>query len=171
MLGITPITHIYPTSQNQYLITLTANSPWGISKVQKPVNTPFTNVTIPNPDGTITFYPAGGSWSATPVSYNYLFTGDSNTNVVDYYSYNYTSVPFPITGYTESTLNDLAQYGPKNNLVGGKYKLGVQVTGSTGGIGTFYGVDPNGTYTAYTMNDVIYHDYEDYTIYFFFVLN
>lgn len=166
VLGITPITHIYPTSQNQYLITLTANSPWGISKVQKPVNTPFTNVTIPNPDGTITFYPAGGSWSATPVSYNYLFTGDSNTNVVDYYSYNYTSVPFPITGYTESTLNDLAQYGPKNNLVGGKYKLGVQVTGSTGGIGTFYGVDPNGTYTAYTMNDVIYHDYEDYTIYF-----
>lgn len=166
VLGITTITHIYPTSQNQYLITLTANSPWGISKVQKPVNTPFTNVTIPNPDGTITFYPAGGSWSATPVSYNYLFTGDSNTNVVDYYSYNYTSVPFPITGYTESTLNDLAQYGPKNNLVGGKYKLGVQVTGSTGGIGTFYGVDPNGTYTAYTMNDVIYHDYEDYTIYF-----
>jgi hypothetical protein len=166
VLGITPITHIYPTSQNQYLITLTANSPWGISKVQKPVNTPFTNVTIPNPDGTITFYPAGGSWSATPVSYNYLFTGDSNTNVVDYYSYNYTSVPFPITGYTESTLNDLAQYGPKNNLVAGKYKLGVQVTGSTGGIGTFYGVDPNGIYTAYTMNDVIYHDYEDYTIYF-----
>lgn len=166
VLGITPITHIYPTSQNNYLITLSANSPWGISKVQKPVITPFTNVTIPNPDGTITFYPAGGSWSATPVSYNYLFTGDSNTNVVDYYSYNYTSVPFPITGYTESTLNDLAQYGPKNNLVAGKYKLGVQVTGSTGGIGTFYGVDPNGIYTAYTMNDVIYHDYENYTIYF-----
>ena len=166
VLGITPLTHIYPTAQNNYIITLTANSPWGISKVQKPISTPFTNVTIPNPQGTVTFYPAGGSWSANPVSYNYLFTGDSNTNLVDYYSYNYTSVPFPITGYTESTLNDLAQYGPKMNLVGGKFKLGVQVTGSTGGVGTFYGVDPNGNYTAYTMNDVLYHDYEDYTIYF-----
>lgn len=166
VLGITPLTHTYPTAQNNYTITLTANSPWGISTVQKPILTPFTNATIPNPQGTMTFYPAGGSWSANPVSYNYLFTGDSNTNVVDYYSYNYTSVPFPITGYTESTLNDLAQYGPKNNLFAGKFKLGVQVTGSTGGVGTFYGVDPTGVYTAYTMNNVIYHDYEGYTIYF-----
>jgi len=166
VLGITPLTHIYPTGQNNYVITLTSNSPWGISKVEKPIITPYTNATIPNPQGSVTFYPAGGSWTGTPISYDFLFTGDSNTNVVDYYSYNYTSVPFPITGYTESTLNDLAQYGPKMNLFAGKYKLGVQVTGSTGGVGTFYGVDPTGTYTAYTMNDVIYHDYDDYTIYF-----
>ena len=166
VLGITPIIHTYPTSQNNYVITLTANSPWGISKVEKPIITPYTNATIPNPQGNVVFYPAGGSWSATPISYDFLFTGDSSTNVSDYYSFNYTPVPFPITGITESTLNDLAQYGPKINLVGGKYKLGVQVTGSTGGVGTFYGVDPTGTYTAYTMNGVIYHDYEDYTIYF-----
>lgn len=166
VLGITPIIHTYPTSQNNYVITLTANSPWGISKVEKPIITPYTNATIPNPQGNVVFYPAGGSWSATPISYDFLFTGDSSTDVSDYYSFNYTSVPFPITGITESTLNDLAQYGPKINLVGGKYKLGVQVTGSTGGVGTFYGVDPTGTYTAYTMNGVIYHDYEDYTIYF-----
>jgi len=166
VLGITPLTHIYPTGQNQYTITLTANSPWGISKVQKPVITPFTNAVIPNPQGNVVFYPAAGSWTGTPVSYDFIFTGDSNTDINDYYSYNYTNVPFPITGYTESTLNDLAQFGPKVNLAGGKFKLGVQVTGTTGGIGTFYGEDPSGVYTAYTMNGVIYHDYEDFTIYF-----
>jgi hypothetical protein len=166
VLGITPISHTYSTANNNYTITLTANSPWGISKVQKPVLTPYSAATIPNPQGSITFYPAGGSWSANPISYDYIFTGDSNTNINDYYSYNYTSVPFPITGYTESTLNDLAQFGPKINLAGGKYKLGVQVTGTTGGIGTYYGVDPTGTFSAYTMNGTIYHDYEDFTIYF-----
>ena len=165
VLGITPITHTYPTAQNNYTITLTANSPWGISKVQKPILTPFTNATITNPQGSITFFSASGSWTGTPVSYDYIFTGDSNTDINDYYSYNYTTVPFPITGFTESNLNDLAQFGPKINLVGGKFKLGVQVTGTTGGVGTFYGVDPSGTYTAYTINDMIYHDYEDYTIY------
>lgn len=166
VLGITPLIHTYPNGQNQYTITLTSNSPWGITKVQKPIEVPFTNATIPNPQGNIVFYPAGGSWSANPISYDYIFTGDSNTNINDYYSYNYTNVPFPITGYTESTLNDLAQFGPKINLAGGKYKLGVQVTGTTGCVGTYYGVDPSGTYTAYTINDVIYHDYEDFTIYF-----
>lgn len=166
VLGITPLTHTYPTSQNNYIITLTSNSPWGISKVEKPIITPFTNVTIPNPQGSITFFPAGGSWTATPISYDFIFTGDSNTNINDFYSYNYTTVPFPITGFTESTLNDLAQFGPKINLIGGKFKLGVQVTGTTGGVGTFYGVDQTGTYTAYTMNDVLYHDYDGFTIYF-----
>ena len=165
VVGITPLTHIYPTASNNYTITLTANSPWGISKVEKPVTVPYSNVTITNPQGNIVFYPAGGSWSATPISYDYIFTGDSNTDVTDYYSYNYTSVPFVITGFTESTLNDLSQYGPKINLAGGKYKLGVQVTGNTGSIGTYWGVDPTGSYSAYTINGVNYFDYEDYTIY------
>lgn len=114
----------------------------------------------------MTFTPAGGSWSSTPISYDYIFTGDSNTNVADYYSYNYTSVPFPVTGLTDSTVNDLTQFGPKTNLYDGKYKLGVQVTGQTGVIGTYYGPDVTNTYTAYTINGVIYHDYEDFTIYF-----
>lgn len=166
VLGITPLTHNYPVGTNDYIITLTCNSPWGISKVQKPITVPYTNVTIPNPQGSITFYPAGGNWSGTPVSYDYIFTGDSNTDINDYYSYNYTTVPFPVTGYTQSTLNDLAQFGPKINLEGGKFKLGIQVTGSTGGIGTYYGVDSTGSYTAYTLNELLYHDYEDFTIYF-----
>lgn len=165
VLGITPLTHTYPTAPNTYTITLTASSPWGISKVEKTVTTPYTNVVITNPQGSITFYPAGGTWSGTPISYDYIFTGDSNTDINDYYSYNYTSVPFVVSGFTESTLNDLAQYGPKINLAGGKYKLGVQVTGTTGEIGTYWGVDPTGLYSAYTINGVNYFDYEDFTIY------
>ena len=165
VLGITPLTHTYPTAPNTYTITLTASSPWGISKVEKTVTTPYTNVVITNPQGNITFYPAGGSWAGTPISYDYIFTGDSNTDINDYYSYNYTSVPFVVSGFTESTLNDLAQYGPKINLAGGKYKLGVQVTGTTGEIGTYWGVDPTGLYSAYTINGVNYFDYEDFTIY------
>ena len=165
VLGITPITHTYPTAPNVYTITLTANSPWGISKVQKIVNLPYTNATIPNPQGSVTFFPAGGNWTGTPISYDYIFTGDSNTDVNDYYSYNYTNVPFTITGYTQSTLNDISQFGPKINLSGGKYKLGIQVTGTTGAIGTYWGVDPTNTYSAYTINGINYLDYEDYTIY------
>ena len=165
VLGITPLTHTYPTAPNTYTITLTASSPWGISKVEKTVTTPYTNVVITNPQGSITFYPAGGTWANTPISYDYIFTGDSNTDINDYYSYNYTSVPFVVSGFTESTLNDLAQYGPKINLAGGKYKLGIQVTGTTGEIGTYWGVDPTGLYSAYTINGVNYFDYEDFTIY------
>ena len=165
VLGITPISHTYPTAPNTYTITLTANSPWGISKVQKIVTEPYTDVVITNPQGSITFFPAGGSWSATPISYDYIFTGDSSTDIDDYYSYNYTPVPFPITGFTLSSLNDIAQFGPKVNLAGGKYKLGVQVTGTTGAIGTYWGEDPNGLFSAYTINGVNYYDYEDFTIY------
>ena len=165
VLGITPIIHTYPTAPNNYTVTLTANSPWGISKVQKIVNVPYVDAVIPNPQGSITFFPAGGNWTGTPISYDYIFTGDSNTDINDYYSYNYTSVPFVVSGYTQSTLNDIAQFGPKINLAGGKYKLGIQVTGTTGAIGTYWGVDPTNTYSAYTINGINYLDYEDYTIY------
>ena len=166
VLGITPISHTYPATPNEYTITLTATSPWGISVVQKPITVPYSNITITNPQGNLVFYPAGGSWSATPLNYDYIYDFDSSTNINDYYTYNFTTVPFPITGFTESSLNDLTQFGPKVNLAGGKFKLGIQVTGQTGAIGTYYGPDITNTYTAYTINGVIYHDYEDYTIYF-----
>lgn len=165
VLGISPLSHTYPAANNTYTITLTSNSPWGKSIVQKTVTTPFTNVTIPNPEGNMVFYPAGGSWSGTPISYDYIFSGDSNTDINDFYSYNYTSVPFPVSGYTTSTLNDIAQFGPKIYLSGGKYKLGIQVTGTTGAVGTYWGVDPLGLYSAYTINGVNYLDYDDYTVY------
>jgi hypothetical protein len=160
-----PITHTYPSSDATYTITMTANSPWGISLVQKTVTVPVTQITIPNPNGAATFYPAGGNWSGTPISYDYIFSGDSNTNLADFFSNNYTQVPFIISGLTESSINDLAQYGPKYNLLGGKFKIGVQVTGTTGCVGTVWGPDPLNTYTAYTINNIDYYDFEDYTLY------
>ncbi len=165
ILGITPITHTYPSNSNNYIIKLIANSPWGITIVEKPITVPYTNVIITNPQGNFVFYPAGGSWSATPINYDFIFDFDSSTNINDYYTFNSTSVPFPITGVTESSINDLTQYGPKVNLAEGKFKLGIQVTGQTEAIGTYFGPDITNTYTAYTINGVIYYDYEDFTIY------
>lgn len=162
--GTTPLVHNY-ASNGEYTLKMTATSPWGISIVTKKITVPYTNVQITNPNGTATFTPAGGNWSATSFNYNYIFSGDSNSNINDFYSSNYTSVPFIITGYTQSTINDLSQFGPKQNLYAGKFKLGIEVTGTTGVVGTFWGPDPTGIYTAYTINDVNYYDYDDFTIY------
>ena len=160
-----PLTHNYVTD-GQYTITMTATSPWGISVVTKTITVPFINVPILNPQGTAFFTPAGGSWSATSFNYNYIFSGDSNFNISDFYSSNYTTVPFTITGFTQSTLNDLSQYGPKQNLFAGKFKPGIPVTGTTGDVGIFWGPDITNSYTAYTINGIDYYDYEDgYTIY------
>lgn len=159
-----PLVHNYPSGNNNYTITLTANSPWGISYVQKDVVVPFTGTTIPNPNGTATFVPAG-ICSGTPISYDFIFSGDSNWNINDFYSSNYTTIPFIVSGYTDSSLNDLTQYGPASSLIGGKFIYG-PVTGTTGAIGEFLGVDPTNTYTAYTINGITYYDYTDFTIYF-----
>lgn len=159
-----PLVHTYPTSNTNYTITLTAYSPWGNSYISKEAVVPFTGTTIPNPNGTAYFVPAGGSWSGTPISYDYIFTGDSNTNINDYYSYNYTNIPFLITGYTESSISELIQYGPVYNLIAGKFKYG-PVVGVSGVPGEYLGVSANGTYTAYTIGDITYYDYKDYTIY------
>jgi len=161
--GVAPVSHTYPLGNNQYTITLTASSPWGISKVKKQITVPFVFVPNSNPFGFATFTPAGGGWSATSFNYDYIFSGDSNTNIDDYYSFNNTTVPFIITGYTQSSVNDLAQWGPKYTLIDGKFKLGIQVTGTTNSVGTYWGPDANNTYIAYTIDGVDYYDYPDGT--------
>jgi hypothetical protein len=162
-----PLTHTYPAATTQYEIKLICYSPWGISNVTKPINLPYDNVNIPNSAGTAYFTATGCNWTGTPVSYDYIFTGDSNTNIDDYDSSTFTTVPFLITGYTQSNLNDLTQYGPKFNLYGGKFKLNVPVTGTSGSYGIVYGPDPTDTYTAYTVNDILYWDINDGTTIYF----
>ena len=161
--GTAPLSHNYPLGDNQYTITMTATSPWGISQVSKTITIPFVFVPNLDPFGVATFTPAGGNWSATSFNYEYIFTGDSNTNINDFYSYNYTTVPFTITGYTQSSINDLEQYGPKYMLAEGKFKPGIQVTGTSNTVGTYWGPDPSGTYVAYTIDGVDYYDYPDGT--------
>ena len=138
-------------------------SPWGYNIVKKDITVPYTNVTITNPNGTAYFVPAGGNWSATPIMYDYIFSGDSNC---DLDVYNFSATPITVTGYTTSNVNGLQVYGPKYNLFGGNFKLGVQVTGTSGNIGTYWGPDPSNTYTAYTINDIDYYDYNDGTTIF-----
>jgi hypothetical protein len=161
--GTSPMTHTYPLGNNQYTITIYGYSPWGISQVQKTITVPFVYVPNLNPLGTAFFTPAGGSWANTLFSYDYIFDGDATTDITDFYSYNYTTVPFIITGYTQSSINDLAQYGPKYTLIDGKFKLGIEVSGTTGVVGTYWGPDANNTYVAYTINGVDYYDYPDGT--------
>lgn len=154
--------HTYAFSGSQ-IITLTGVSPWGTNKIRKKVNIPFTGVTIDNPRGTATFTPAGGSWSATSFSYDYIFSGDANcdSTVEDILLFNTgDTIPFLITGYTQSSLRDLKQYGST------PYKPLISVTANTGAIGMFSGVSEDGLYTAYTINDIDYYDYQDGTTIF-----
>ena len=157
--------HTY-NSPGVYNITFSGKSPWGYNMVKKKIVVPFTGTTIPNPNGTAYFIPAGGNWSATPISYDYIYSGDSNCDVNLQSGSQFTTIPITISGYTKSSMSSLSQYGPANTLFDGKYKIGVKVSGSSDSVGTFWGPSINGLYTAYTINDVDYYDYEDGTTIF-----
>jgi hypothetical protein len=167
-----PLSHPYPqvTTGKTYNIVLSGMSPWGTNIIKKTVYVPFTGATVTNQKGTAYFKPAGGNWSNTLLSYNYIFSGDSScdTTTNDIWLFNtgnvppFTgqSIPFLITGYTTSSLSDLKQYGSV------KYKPGIQVTGNTGVIGMYSGVSWDGLYTAYTINDIDYYDWSNGTTIF-----
>jgi hypothetical protein len=156
--------HAY-SQDGEYEISMSGMSPWGYNLIKKTIYVPFGFVPINNPNGTAYFIPLGGSWSATPLMYDYIFSGDSicETQVP---CCQFTPVPFLVTGYTISTVNDLSVYGNKLILSGGKFKIGVQVTANTETIGTFWGPSIDNSYTAYTINDIDYYDYSDGTTVF-----
>jgi len=157
--------HTYSTT-GEFTISMSGMSPWGSNIVQKTVEVPFTNIIITNPKGTAYFTPAGGSWSGTMFNYDYIFSGDASCDAQIMDITNFTTVPFIITGYTKSSVSDLEVYGSKNILFGGKYKIGVQITGTSGNIGTYWGPHPTEPYTAYTINGMNYYDYSDNTTIF-----
>jgi hypothetical protein len=158
--------HTY-SSDGTFTITMSGLSPWGYNVVKKDVTVPYTDLVIDDPQGTAYFIPAGGSWSATPIQYNYIFSGDAicETTVP---CCQFTPIPFIVSGYTQSTLNDLTQYGPKGDpsRLGGKFKPDVFVTGSSGAQGIVYTPSPKSLFTAYTVNDIDYYDYIDGTTIF-----
>jgi hypothetical protein len=154
-------------SNGTYTITMSGLSPWGYNIVVKEFTVPFTDIVVDDPQGTAYFVPAGGSWSATPIQYNYIYSGDAICeNTVP--CCQFTTIPFIISGYTQSTLTDLAQYGSKGDpsRLGGKYKTGMIVTGSSGSQGIVYSPAPGSPFTAYTINDIDYYDYSDGTTIF-----
>lgn len=153
------LSHTYPIANKTYTISLEQTNPWGITRVSKTITTPYSNVVINNPNGEAFFIPAGGNWVQTPVSYNYIFSGDAVNEVSAQTSFNYVTVPYTVSGITRSSITDLALYGSV------KYKVGVPVIKN----GQIWGAvtDMNPVFTAYTINGVNYYDYIDGTTIFF----
>ena len=157
--------HIYP-SDGTYTITLNGQGPWGENVVKKTITIPFTDNVISNPNGEAFFVPLGGSWSGIPISYDYIYTGDSICDVDLQVSSNYTTVPFVVSGYTISRLPDLQVYGRKNELFKGRYLTDTIVTGTSGVVGIVYSSPPNSPYIAYKIDGIDYFDYNEFTLFF-----
>lgn len=153
------INHTYPTSNATYTITMRQTNPWGDTLVKKVIQTPFVDVIPPNPNGTAFFIPLGGSWAGTPISYDYIFSGDAVNVVADQTSNNYLSVPYQFSGICKSRLTELQLYGPS------LYQLYTPVI-SNGQIWGNVFVTAS-TYTGYTIQGVDYYDYIDGTTNFF----
>jgi hypothetical protein len=141
-------------------------SPWGSNVVKKTITVPYSGITATDPKGTAYFTPAGGNWSGTSLMYDYIFSGDESCDTYLTNDYTFTTTPFLVTGYTKSSLNDLQVYGKSSELVDGKFRLNVQVTGTTGIVGTYYGKSNDGLYTSYSINGMDYYDYNDGTTLF-----
>jgi hypothetical protein len=167
--NVSPNFYSHPYSQSgEFTISMSGMSPWGSNVVKKTVTVPFTNATILDPKGTTCFTPMGGSWSATPICYDFIYSGDTSCETYQSGINPYLTVPLVVSGYTQSTVSDLRVYGKKSTLVDGYYKIGVQITGTTGVVGTYWGGSVNGNqlYTGYTINGVDYYDYSDGTTVF-----
>ena len=153
------ISHVYPSANKTYTITLSQTNPWGVVKVEKNVTLPYSAVTIYNQQGTAYFTPAGGNWFGTPVNYNYIFSGDAVNVVSAQTTKNVEQVPFIVSGVTTSRVTELALYGSP------KYQVGVPVIKN----GEIWGVITNMDliYTAYTITGINFYDYADGTSIFF----
>ena len=153
------ISHVYPSANKTYTITLSQTNPWGVVKVQKNVTLPYSAVTIYNQQGTAYFTPAGGNWFGTPVSYDYIFSGDAVNVVSAQTTNNFEQVPFIVSGLTTSRVTELALYGSP------KYQVGVPVIKN----GEIWGAITNisSIYTAYTITGINFYDYADGTSIFF----
>lgn len=145
--------HVYPNTTSGYTITMKQTTPFGVNTVSKVIQLPFTNAVIYNPLGRAFFTPLGGSWASTPVSYDYIFSGDAVNTVESEISSGYTQVPFVVSGLTSSRITELALYGPV------EFQVGVPVFQNAQPYGVI--TDMNSIFTAYTIQDTNYYDYSD----------
>ena len=146
-----------------YTVTLTQNNPWGTTKIERVIKTPYyENPIIPNVFGTISFAPPniGDPVGCEYVDQNYIFSGDSNPDVYDHFSFRYGNTPIAVTGYTDITkIHLFGQYGP-NYLP----PVGVQLDLPDNSFGNISEI--TNTYTAYTINYINYIDYAGGSTYF-----
>jgi len=157
-IGTVSICHTYPNVANptSYKITISGQTPSGILSITKNVTVPFDLITPTNTLGTVTFANNNGSWSATPISQNYLNSFDSNNTIAAQVSSNFIPVPFIISGYTNSRLSELFIYGPNKlgNVGTAQFPLITLKDGTTGKTDSV-----SNDYTAYTINGMSYLDF------------
>lgn len=134
-----------------YNVSLSGSAAWGVTVTTKKIFVPYIALTTPNEEGEHFFIPMGTYWSGTPVSYKWIFTGDSQNNYSSQVSSKYVTVPFLVTGFTNSNLTQLKQYGPN------PYIVGVPVIKKGEIIGVVDNLGPQ--YTGYTYNNVKYFDF------------
>jgi hypothetical protein len=143
----------YIGESQKFEISFTGQNKLGVFVVSKTVTIPYDLGTYDNPNGTVTFKSFNGSWGQSAFSQEYINFYDSNNTVSGQVSSNFVgvTVPYVVSGYTKSKINDLKGFGI-NPFVIGKF-----VTLSNGDIGqvTFLG----DTYTAYTINNLQYLDF------------
>jgi len=157
------LSHLYSQQNKSYIIKMTQTTPWGVNIVEKKINVPYTEVDIPNPKGVAFFVPKGGNWSNTPISYDYIFSGDSVNEIEPQESINYTTIPFVVSGTTKSRITELKLYGDWSTfppLFSHNYHVGTPVIAN----GKVWGMITDaqvGTYTAYTIDSFNYIDYEN----------
>lgn len=153
------INHNYPLIPSGYTITMVQTTPFGVNTITKEIQVPYQNIVITNPKGRAFFTASGGSWANTPVYYDYIYPFDAENTISQQVSSNFVSVPFVVSGNTTSRITDLAMYGSVTYQVGVPVISGGQIVGAI--------TDINPIFTAYTISNVNYYDYNNgQTIYF-----
>lgn len=154
------ISHRYPTQDGSYIINLYQKNPFGTINVTKKVVLPYSIIDPPNPRGTVYFVSNIGSWSATPIGYNFIFDGDAINSITGQSTTAYTQTTYIVSGTSNSKLQDLEQYGSQ------KYVQGLQVYKNRTPYGKVFNISPN--FTGYTILDIDYYDYSDGKTIFFY---
>lgn len=135
-----------------YIISLTGQSNFGVFTVDKKVKIPYTFESITNPYGKVNFITNNGSWVDSPTYQNYIYPFDAINTTTYQQSSNFVSVPFIVSGNTQSRLNELKVYGANEYIL---YPNIINVSDGVSG----YVESISSEFTQYVINDVTYFDF------------
>lgn len=143
----------YVGESQKFEISFTGQNKLGVFVVSKTVTIPYNLGAYENPYGTVTFKSFEGSWAYSSFSQEYINFYDADNTVSGQVSSNFigVTIPYIVSGYTQSKLNDLKGFGINPFVIG---KVVTLSNGDTGQV-TFLG----DTYTAYTINNLQYLDF------------